>query len=608
MAKKNGFLKNLFGGMLFGGNKVQLSVLEEEQMQSPFRTIVRSFFENKIALTGLIAFIIIFITCFTLAVLIPLDENFQDTTQQNVAPGLDLMDLPKELNGNVKEISVGSTFGVGVDNNGNAYTWGKLEPKLEEIIKKDPFTNYKLKSISAGLDHILAITEDGKAVTWAKNRFTLNTIPMGLDVAKNVKQVEAGFQFSTAVTEDGYLYLWGNTGFLGSLSQFTIPEDVQYNVEKVEVTTDNVFVLLKDGTIRVLGSETPSYKYAPELTNVIDIAVTDDMMSALTSDGQVHVWGNVRYDQEKLPENMPNNIIGITGGRSHFTAYGEDGMVYAWGRDNYKQASVPSSIESGKVKAVNVYSGYFQNYAVDSEGNVTTWGLKGYLMGSDAFGRDVFVRLLAGGRLTLTVGAVAVLIQVVLGIIIGGFAGFYGGRVDMLLMRFAEIVGSIPFLPLAMTLSVVVGNRLNATQRIVMIMVVLGVLSWSGLANLVRAQILSVKANEYVLAAKATGIRERVIIFRHIIPNVISVIVVNVTLSYAYSMMTESTLSFLGFGVLEPKPTWGNMLTGSQSSTTILNYWWRWVFPALSLALCTISINLIGDGLRDAIDPRSKDR
>ena len=119
---------------------------------------------------------------------------------------------------------------------------------------------------------------------------------------------------------------------------------------------------------------------------------------------------------------------------------------------------------------------------------------------------------------------------------------------------------------------------------------------------------MSVRASEFVLAAKATGIKERTIIFRHIIPNVISVIAVYITLFYASSMLTESTLSFLGFGVTEPDATWGNMLTASQSSSTVLNYWWRWVFPAGILSICTISINLIGDGLQAAIDPKSKDR
>lgn len=208
----------------------------------------------------------------------------------------------------------------------------------------------------------------------------------------------------------------------------------------------------------------------------------------------------------------------------------------------------------------------------------------------------------------MTIGAIAVILSTLIGIAVGGFSGYYGGKVDMVLMRFAEIVGSIPFLPLAIILSAIVGNRVSEIGRISIIMVILGVLSWPGLSRLVRAQILSEREKEFVTAAKAIGVRELAIIFKHILPNVITVIIVNATLDFATCLLTESSLSFLGFGVIEPSPTWGNMLTGSQSSTVIGTYWWRWVFPALALSLATISINLIGDGLRDAIDPKSNER
>ena len=208
----------------------------------------------------------------------------------------------------------------------------------------------------------------------------------------------------------------------------------------------------------------------------------------------------------------------------------------------------------------------------------------------------------------MTIGAISVIISVIIGVIIGGFSGYYGGKVDNILMRLAEIVASIPFLPFAMILSVIVGNSLTEIQRIAVIMVILGVLSWPSLARLVRAQILAEREKEFVTAAKAMGIKEWSIIFKHILPNVITVVIVDTTLAFASCMLIESSLSFLGFGVVEPTPTWGNMLNGSQASTVIQNYWWRWVFPSLALSLSTISINLIGDGLRDAIDPRSNDR
>ena len=139
-------------------------------------------------------------------------------------------------------------------------------------------------------------------------------------------------------------------------------------------------------------------------------------------------------------------------------------------------------------------------------------------------------------------------------------------------------------------------------------MVLLGVLSWVGLQRLVRAQVLSIREQEYVLAARAVGIKEFGIVFKHIIPNVISVIIVSATLSFASSLLTEATLSFLGFGVQPPQPTWGNMLFGANNSVVIQNYWWRWVFPSIILSITVICINLIGTGLDDAINPKSRER
>ena len=153
-----------------------------------------------------------------------------------------------------------------------------------------------------------------------------------------------------------------------------------------------------------------------------------------------------------------------------------------------------------------------------------------------------------------------------------------------------------------MILSAIIGTRISVEQRMYLIMVVLGVLSWPGICHLIRAQILSQREQEYVTAAKALGVREKSIIFHHIIPNVMSLILVNATLSFATCMLTESSLSFMGFGI------WGNMLNGANDSIVIQQYWWRWVFPAAIFGICTICINLVGDALRDAVDPKSAER
>lgn len=590
---------------LFSGAKHApvLSVLEEEAVQSPLRTVVLNFFANKTAVFGLVVFVGIFAAVFGLSALYPLDATYQDVTQQNVSPGFNMASLPAAMEHSPRTMDIGSVFSVGADKDGNLHVWGKLTERQKQL----PQNATDIVQVSAGLDHMLALDSGGTVYTWGNNRFGLDKIPAEVSAAQPIKQVAAGHQFSLAVSQAGELFFWGN-GNIIELDAGDIPPEIQFHVADVRVNSSNVVVLLDDGTLRVLGRKAGPVTAYPAESRFCQIAVSEQAAAGLGTDGTVAVWGNDFYDLLSVPTEIQGKTKAIAAGRFHFTALLQDGSLVAWGRDQFGQTAVPKALQDGSVSVADMASGYFLNYAIDEDGAVHKFGLKGYLMGTDGAGRDVFRRLVSGGRLSLTVGAVAVLISVTLGVIIGGLAGFYGGITDMLLMRLAEIIDSIPFLPLAMTLSVLIGSRIPETYRIVLIMVILGLLSWPGMARLVRGQILSEREKEFVLAARATGIRERTIIFRYIVPNCLTPIIIMATLSYASSLLTESALSFLGFGVAEPNSTWGNMLTDAQSSQVIAGSWWRWVFPSLAICLTTISINLIGDGLRNAIDPRAAER
>ena len=207
--------------------------------------------------------------------------------------------------------------------------------------------------------------------------------------------------------------------------------------------------------------------------------------------------------------------------------------------------------------------------------------------------------------MTMTIGGVAVIVSSLIATVVGCFAGYFGGWVDNLLMRITEIFSSIPFLPFAMLLSQIIKNySIGENMRIFIIMLILGALSWTGLARMIRGQILVEREKEFVLSARAIGVKESKIAFFHVLPNIASVILVSMTLNFASCLLTESSLSYLGFGVQQPQPTWGNMLTGCNNSTVIQNYWWQWLFPALFLSVAVISINVLGDGVRDALDPK----
>lgn len=604
--KKKNPVRRWFSRFFFGPSKEIEDLMKEEQVQSPMRTVLRNFRENKLAMTGLIIFLMIFLFVMIAPLFVPIDLGFSDSTQSNVAPGYDMMKYPNELKGNVKDIGASATFAVGLSNDGKVYAWGKT--KISKTIDiadiPDEVQNANIVQIAVGNDHVVALDDKSNVYVWGNTRLGQADIPSAVEKADDIKEIYAGNQCSAAIMEDGTIKLWGNK----NLADIKVQSDYQGQFEKIAFTGFAYIALLKDGSVAYTGRSSNAFSKVPEglESGVVDIAATDACVAALKEDGTVVVWGNSTKGESVIPE-FPSKPVSISGGRYHFTAMMENGDVIGWGGSNmFKETTVPAAVNNAQI--ANVFVGGYQNYAVDQDGKIYTWGLKGYLMGTDDLGRDIFSRLINGGRMTMTVGAIAVIISTILGIIIGGISGYFGGAVDLILQRITEIISSLPFLPFAMILSSIIGSALSQQQRIYLIMIVLGILSWPSLARLVRAQVLAEREKEFVTAAKAMGVKEMSIVFKHILPNVISVIIVTATLDFATCMLTESSLSFLGFGVTPPQPTWGNMLNGANNSTVIQNYWWRWVFASAILGICTICINMVGDGLREAIDPKSNER
>jgi peptide/nickel transport system permease protein len=223
-----------------------------------------------------------------------------------------------------------------------------------------------------------------------------------------------------------------------------------------------------------------------------------------------------------------------------------------------------------------------------------------HILGTDDIGRDVFSRMLYGARVSLSVGFVAVGISTLVGLILGSLAGYYGGILDRLIMRFVDVMLSIPSFFFILAVIAFVG------PSIWNIMVIIGVTSWMGVARLVRAEFLSLKTREFVLAAKAIGASDIRIIFRHMLPNSLAPVIVSAVLGVASAVLLESSLSFLGLGVQPPQPSWGNILTAGKANIEIA--WWLSVFPGVAILITVLSYNLLGEGLRDALDPRLWER
>ncbi len=236
-------------------------------------------------------------------------------------------------------------------------------------------------------------------------------------------------------------------------------------------------------------------------------------------------------------------------------------------------------------------------------------------LGTDTIGRDVLARLVSAGRTSLVIGIFVALISAATGTVVGVMAGYFGGKVDGILMWIVNVLMTVPSIPLLIAIAVLVaspdsklGPVFKSIPEAWRIIVVLCLLGWLGVSRMVRSQVLSLRQQEFCEAARALGAGHGRIMFVHIMPNTVSVIAVFATFAVSGAILSESALSFLGFGVQPPTATWGNMLNDAKDLFTILQYWWLAIFPAFAITTTVLSVNFIGDGIRDAMDPKSLTR
>ncbi|MBR0198657.1 MAG: ABC transporter permease subunit [Oscillospiraceae bacterium] len=607
---------------------------DSELIVSPGRQVLQRFFERKFAVISVGVVLIMFCVVFIGPLFMPkYYDAYTETTQKDLPPTMSFMKVPKELQNDIKMIDNYGSFTVGLSNSGKVYVWGITRigaTGLDVQHIPEEVQNAKIEWVSAGIDHIIAIDENGKFYGWGSNQFgqyavnekvlsNPNLAPVPDEVLDGVdpdqiQKVTSGYQASAILMQDGTLYIWGNKQAYSNIDSFI----GKTNMEDVDFTLNYVVGLTKDrnsvfcgvrglyntarASIGEKGTKMTEFLAGRKIESV---TATTKSICCLLDDGSVALVGDFPTDTIQVPTLAEGEYYTeIQGGAYHFTACTNLGHVYSWGGDHFYQAEAPT----GKItNAAKVYTGSFQSYAVDENDQLLgKWGLKGYLFGTDDAGADIASRVVAGGRVTMTVGAIAVIIEILIGVTIGLISGYAGGWVDILLMRIAEVFYSIPLYPFMLILSSLLAQAsLTQNQRLLMIMVILGVLGWPGFAYITRAQILVARESEYVTAAQAMGVKEGRIAFKHILPNIISVILVNIVLSFAASMQTETSLSFLGFGVMYPQPSWGNMLTRASNATAAINFWWQWLFTSIILVFTAVCINTIGDTIRDVMDPKS---
>ena len=228
-----------------------------------------------------------------------------------------------------------------------------------------------------------------------------------------------------------------------------------------------------------------------------------------------------------------------------------------------------------------------------------------FLLGSDNYGRDLFTRILYGGRISLFIGFGAIIITTFFGLIIGGISGYYGGWLDNLVMRIVEVIMSIPSFYLLLALAAVLPVEISSGFRFFLIISILAFQGWAGMARVIRGMVLSVKEKEYVAAAKAMGARDKRVIAKHILPATTTYVIIRATIAIPGYIIMESGLSFIGLGIQEPSASWGNMLSAAQNITKISDFPWL-LLPGFLIFLTVLSYNILGDGLRDALDPKHK--
>ncbi len=286
-------------------------------------------------------------------------------------------------------------------------------------------------------------------------------------------------------------------------------------------------------------------------------------------------------------------------------------LVYnQWGETEVDRNKVITVVEQEKVY-VNEFGEeiiIIQELEIESD-NLKAKPSFNHFLGTDEKGMDIFVRLMYGGRISLAIGFIVVILETLLGILLGGIAGYFGGKIDQLIMRIVDVFNCIPMLPILLIASAVLDSLsefINPSHRIYFLMLIITIFGWSGCARMVRGQILSLREQEFIVATEVMGLPTWRRIFKHLIPNVMPQLIVNMTLGLGSVILYESTLSYLGLGVQLPYAAWGTMISSSKDPVILTYYMNMWLPAGVMIVLAVLGFNFVGDGLRDAMDPKSK--
>ena len=574
-----------------GGNEEHFSLNDDRRVKvlSPGALVAKRFFRNRLAVVGLSILIFMFVFSFIGGLLSPYgeDEFFYREDQINkefavVTENSDFRYMAKDSN----------LFGSAVQ----AQTMLAIQKNSESFSYNG--TNYALAqegsdfySISSGGKLIgiaykdVVSSSDGQALSFEFVYTALKSYAaLAQEVEEEAEQETVGVSEATGATDDA--------------AEPAAPEEVSEPAVKTFTVDGLTYTIAEDGGV-LQGEKEVAY-----ISRYIVQAIMPDIFLS-------------RGFKEKL-------IDTIAVGGTKFT-YTDESLILNDEPDAALDGEETGigAMDDALVEEDDTASDATMEYTIERSQNHANWIIRQqqssrqydsysfpsskHLLGTDKYGMDMLTRLMYGGRVSLMIGFIVIIIETVLGVILGGVAGYFGGWVDNLIMRLVDIFYCIPSMPIILILGAAMDQqRVEPGKRLIYLMLILGILGWAGIARLVRGQILSLREQEFMTATEACGISVKSRIFKHLIPNVIPQLIVNCTMGLGSVIITEATLSFLGLGVKFPFASWGNIINDVNNTHVLTTYWFIWIPAGLLLLLTVLAFNLVGDGLRDAFDPKMK--
>ena len=574
-----------------GGNEEHFSLNDDRRVKvlSPGALVAKRFFRNRLAVVGLSILIFMFVFSFIGGLLSPYgeDEFFYREDQINkefavVTENSDFRYMAKDSN----------LFGSAVQ----AQTMLAIQKNSESFSYNG--TNYALAqegsdfySISSGGKLIgiaykdVVSSSDGQALSFEFVYTALKSYAaLAQEVEKEAEQETAGVSEGTGATDDA--------------AEPAEPEEVSEPAVKTFTVDGLTYTIDEDGGV-LQGEKEVAYISRYIVQPIMpDIFLSRDFKEKLIDTIAVGGTKFTYTDESLILDDEPD--AALDGEEAGIGAM-DDALVEE--DDTASDATMEYTIERSQNHANWIIRQQQSSRQYDSY----SFPSAKHWLGTDKYGMDMLTRLMYGGRVSLMIGFIVIIIETVLGVILGGIAGYFGGWVDNLIMRLVDIFYCIPSMPIILILGAAMDQqRVEPGKRLIYLMLILGILGWAGIARLVRGQILSLREQEFMTATEACGISVKSRIFKHLIPNVIPQLIVNCTMGLGSVIITEATLSFLGLGVKFPFASWGSIINDVNNTHVLTTYWFIWIPAGLLLLLTVLAFNLVGDGLRDAFDPKMK--